>query len=57
LDQQFAGVRDVNLADGLRTLTHCAFELLFSEVGLTDEATSLTNVHLVSIRNIKEAFF
>jgi len=55
LNEEFAGVRDVDFADGLRALADGAFKLLFSEVGLADEATGFTDVHLIGIRDIKQS--
>ena len=57
LDEQLAGVGDVDTADALRALADSAFELLFGEVGLADETTGFTDVHAVAIAHFEQPLF
>ena len=49
MKQQLARIRNAYLADVLRALADSALELLLRKVGLADEATDLTYVHLVAV--------
>jgi hypothetical protein len=53
LNEKFAGIGDVESADVLGGLANCALELLLCEVGLTDEATGLADVHGVAIADFE----
>ena len=57
LEQEFAGVRYLDLADVLGRIAPSAVVLALEQVRLAEQATGVANMHSVAIRDVKEALF
>lgn len=57
LKQEFASVRDLDLADLLLRIATSAVVLQLFEVGFAEKTTLLTNVDTVRVRHVIETFF
>jgi len=54
LEEELASVGDVYSANVLGGLADGALELLFSQIGLANEPTLLTDMHTVAVTDFKE---
>ena len=57
LEEEFAGVGDLDLADVFCRIAPSAEILAFEKVRFAEETTSVADVHSVAVRHIKEALF